>query len=62
MVLWTNPGENMFTPFMGVGSEVYGAIMNGRRGVGAELKPSYFKQAAKNLENAKAYEPATLFD
>lgn len=62
MVLWTNPGETMWTPFLGVGSEVYGAIMNGRRGVGAELKPSYFKQAVKNLENAKAYEPATLFD
>jgi len=36
--MWSNPGENVLTPFMGVGSEVYGAVVNGRRGVGAELK------------------------
>lgn len=51
--LWTNPGETVLTPFMGVGSEVFGAVTNGRRGVGVELKPSYFKQAAKNLAAAK---------
>jgi DNA modification methylase len=50
--LWTNPGETVFTPFMGVGSEVYGAVKAGRRGVGVELKPSYFRQAVKNLEHA----------
>jgi DNA modification methylase len=50
--LWSNPGETVLTPFMGVGSEVYGAVTNGRRGVGVELKASYFKQAAKNLEGA----------
>ena len=50
--LWSNPGDTVFTPFMGVGSEVYSAVMNGRRGVGAELKPSYFRQAVKNLEIA----------
>jgi DNA modification methylase len=48
-VLWTNPGETVLTPFMGVGSEVYGAIKLGRKGVGMELKPSYFRQAKKNL-------------
>ena len=48
-VLWSNPGETVLTPFMGVGSEVYGAVYNGRRGVGIELKPSYFRQAVKNL-------------
>jgi DNA modification methylase len=48
-VLYTNPGENVLTPFMGVGSEVYGAVLNGRRGVGCELKPSYFRQAVKNV-------------
>jgi DNA modification methylase len=48
-VLWTNPGETVVTPFMGVGSEVYGAIKLGRKGVGMELKPSYFRQAKKNL-------------
>jgi len=47
--LWTNPGENVLTPFMGVGSEVYGAVSLGRRGVGIELKPEYYRQAVKNL-------------
>jgi DNA modification methylase len=51
--LWSNPGETVLTPFMGVGSEVFGAVTNGRRGVGVELKTSYFKQAAKNLAEAK---------
>lgn len=49
IVLWSNPGETVLTPFMGIGSEVYSAIRLGRRGVGIELKPSYFKQARKNL-------------
>jgi DNA modification methylase len=49
--LYSNVGEIVFTPFMGVGSEVYGAVLNGRKGVGAELKPSYFKQARLNLAN-----------
>lgn len=52
--MWSNPGENVLTPFMGVGSEVYGAVVNGRRGVGIELKPSYYLQAVKNLEAAVA--------
>lgn len=50
VTLWTNPGENVITPFMGVGSEVAGAVSLGRRGVGIELKESYFRQAVKNLE------------
>jgi hypothetical protein len=49
MVLWSNPGDKVLTPFMGVGSEVYGAVRNGRFGIGAELKPSYYRQAVKNL-------------
>ena len=49
--LWSNPGDTVLTPFMGVGSEVYGAVRAGRRGVGAELKPSYYQGALKNLEN-----------
>lgn len=53
VTLWSNPGENVFTPFMGVGSEVYGAVMLGRRGLGAELKESYFRQATKNVEIAE---------
>ena len=49
LVLWSNPGERVLTPFMGVGSEVYGAVRLGRYGVGIELKPSYYRQALKNL-------------
>ena len=55
VVLWSNPGEVVFTPFMGVGSEVYSAVMQGRRGIGVELKPTYYRQAVRNLaEAAKA--------
>lgn len=49
----SNPGETVLTPFMGVGSEVYSAITKGRRGIGAELKNSYFRQAVRNLASAK---------
>jgi DNA modification methylase len=52
VVLRTNPGETVFTPFMGVGSEVYSPVLLGRKGVGAELKESYFRQAVKNVEAA----------
>jgi DNA modification methylase len=55
VVLWSNPGETVFTPFMGVGSEVYGAIGLGRRGVGVELKASYYHQAVRNMEAASKY-------
>ena len=51
LTLWSNPNEIVLTPFMGVGSEVYAAVMNGRRGIGVELKPSYFRQAIKNLDD-----------
>ena len=47
--LWTNPGDVVLTPFLGIGSEVYTAVEMGRRGIGAELKESYFSQAAKNI-------------
>lgn len=52
LMLWSNPGETVLTPFMGVGSEVYAAVCLGRRGVGVELKPSYYRQAVKNVEIA----------
>ena len=52
-VLWSNPDEVVLTPFMGVGSEVYGAVLNGRRGIGIELKPSYYHQAVKNMAACK---------
>lgn len=47
--LRTLPGEKVLTPFMGVGSEVYAAVQMGRFAIGAELKPSYFQQALRNL-------------
>lgn len=52
--LYTNPGETVFTPFMGVGSEVYSPVYLGRRGIGVELKGSYFSQAVKNIAKAKS--------
>ena len=52
--LYTNPGETVFTPFMGVGSEVYSPVMLGRKAIGAELKESYYRQAIKNCAMADA--------
>lgn len=51
-VLWSNPGEIVLTPFLGVGSEAYGAVVNGRKAIGAELKSTYFKQSCKNMKRA----------
>jgi hypothetical protein len=61
LVLWSNPGERVLTPFMGVGSEVYSAVQAGRFGIGAELKPSYYRQAVKNLASIEV-EPVEDFD
>jgi DNA modification methylase len=52
LVLWSNPGETVLTPFMGVGSEIYGAIRAERKGIGIELKESYYRQAVKNIAAA----------
>jgi len=52
--LWTNPGETVFTPFLGIGSEVFQALKMGRNGIGIELKKSYFDIAQKNCKNAVA--------
>lgn len=51
--LYTNEGEVVLTPFMGVGSEVYSPVSMGRKAIGIELKDSYFKQAIKNLEEVR---------
>jgi hypothetical protein len=62
--LRSNAGETILTPFMGVGSEVYGAVRHGRKAIGIELKESYFRQALKNVESALAdfsHEQAPLF-
>jgi DNA modification methylase len=50
VVLWSNPKETVLTPFMGVGSEVCGALANGRRAIGIELKSVYYRQALLNIE------------
>lgn len=51
--LYSNPGEIILTPFMGVGSEVYSPVSLGRKAIGIELKDSYYKQAVLNLKEAK---------
>ncbi len=53
IILWSNPGDTVLTPFMGVGSEVYSAVTLGRKGIGVELKPSYYSQAVKNLNSIR---------
>ncbi len=52
LTLWSNEGDVVVTPFAGIGSEIYGAVQFGRRGIGTELKPSYYRQMKKNLEAA----------
>lgn len=61
--LYTNPDDVVFTPFMGIGSEVYQSVLMGRRGIGIELKESYFNCAVENLENAElANAQTSIFD
>lgn len=50
--LWSNPGDVVWTPFMGIGSEVYMAVKLGRKGLGVELKSSYYELAKRNVRNA----------
>jgi DNA modification methylase len=52
--LYSNPGEKVLTPFMGIGSEVYQAVRFGRYGIGIELKGSYFKISVKNLQRIES--------
>jgi DNA modification methylase len=63
VVLRSNPGETVLTPFMGIGSEAYGAVINNRKAVGIELKSSYYNQAVLNMKDAKEskYEPELDF-
>jgi DNA modification methylase len=64
--LYSNPGEVVLTPFMGVGSEVYSPVSHGRKAIGIELKDSYFKQAIVNCQHAEKRfnekQPVTLFE
>lgn len=59
--LYSNPGETVYSPFMGIGSEGYAALRTGRHFIGTELKPSYFNQAVRYLQEAER-EGASLFD
>ena len=59
--LWTNPGDIVLTPFLGIGSEAYVALEMGRRAIGIELKPSYYQQAVRNCQNVTAVEQTSLF-
>lgn len=52
VLLYSNPGDTVFSPFAGIGSEGYEALRNGRKFIGIELKESYWKTACKNLEQA----------
>ena len=64
VTLWSNPEEIVFTPFMGIGTEVYSPVILGRMGIGAELKETYYRQAVRNVEeavNGNRSEQSTLF-
>ena len=60
--LWSNPGDTVLTPFMGIGSEAYMAVKMGRKAVGIELKDSYYRQAVKNVKSVVEETQGTLFD
>lgn len=61
VTMWSNPGDVVLSPFMGIGSEGYGSLRFKRRFIGTELKPEYFRQAVRNLTDVEA-SAATLFD
>ena len=61
--LYSNEGDVVFTPFLGIGSEVYQAVKMKRRGIGIELKPAYFEAAVENIKRAEMeMNQTTLFD
>lgn len=63
LALWSNEGDVVLSPFAGIGSELYVALRMGRRGLGAELKESYYTQAVKNLKSAeREAQSGSLFD
>lgn len=61
VIMWSNKGDIVLSPFMGIGSEGYQALKLGRKFIGTELKESYFKQACKNLQSVEA-QPSLLFE
>jgi DNA modification methylase len=61
MILWSNPGDVVLSPFMGIGSEGYVAVKLKRKFIGVELKEAYWRQACKNIAGVEA-QSASLFD
>ena len=59
--LWSNPGDTILSPFMGIGSEGHVALKTGRKFIGIELKESYYKQAVLNLKSASGTVQGELF-
>lgn len=62
MQLWSMPGDVVFSPFMGIGSEGYVALQNGRKFIGTELKESYFALARRNLDEAENVRQFSLLE
>ena len=63
IILWSNEGDTVLTPFLGIGSEVYEAVKLKRRGIGFELKESYFNEAIKNVKSMELQRSqVSLFD
>lgn len=60
--LYSNEGEIVLSPFGGIGSEIYQALKMKRKGIGIELKNTYYQQAVKNCKNAEDFEEMSLFD
>lgn len=60
LVLWSNPGDVVFSPFSGIGSEGYVSVQRGRKFIGTELKESYWKQACRFLEKAESEKEVLL--
>ena len=60
--LWSNPGDTILTPFMGIGSEAYMAVKMGRKAVGIELKDSYYRQAVRNVKSVAGSVQGSVFD
>ena len=61
--MYSNEGDTVFTPFLGIGSEVYQALKMNRKGIGIELKPAYFDEAVRNIKDVEIEKhQTTLFD
>lgn len=62
LTLYSNPGDTVMTPFLGIGSEIYQALVMGRKGIGVELKESYYNQAVKNCTDAASMGQMSMWE